>query len=133
VVAKQDVGVRNKKKRKRSAEQRANRKARKAERTAKKRALRQAAARDANAVHNPPKSKKAILPDAPRARETGIATERSSSEPPVRDVASGSVKRPRAQPRTGRERSTRSRIAIGVLLALGLMLGFWLLFRLPSN
>jgi len=121
------------KKSKRSTEQRASRRARKAERMANKRAQRRAAAEQSNAEHNPKKAKQS----SPDVRGTPVRDESPSSEPRLPEsgkaVRRGPDKASRPSNRASRERSTRSRIAIGLLLALGLMLGFWLLFKLPSK
>jgi hypothetical protein len=39
----------------------------------------------------------------------------------------------RGSERPGRARSPANRVAIALLLAVGLMVGFWLLFRLPGT
>jgi len=133
IKAQPDDKTRLGKKSKRSADQRANRKARKAERMAKKRAERRAAAEQSNAEHNPRRTTK-LSPDVRQDRAPDDSSNSQSRAPePDRPVRRGSDKVSRTSNRAPRERSTRSRIAIGVLLALGLMLGFWLLFKLPAN
>jgi cobalamin biosynthesis Mg chelatase CobN len=118
---------------KRTAEKRANRKARKAERMAKKRAERRAAAEQSNAEHNPKRTKKAA-PSVSRGEERNDTVDGEQRAPAQDRPARRAPERAsRPSNRTPRERSTRSRVAIGVLLALGLMLGFWLLFKLPAN
>ena len=86
-----------------------------------------------NAEHNPKRDRK----PTPEANDTLARNDAQSPEPrapaPERPIRRGSDKASRPSHRPTRERSMRSRVAIGVLLALGLMFGFWLLFKLPSN
>jgi hypothetical protein len=131
IKAEPDAKPRQGKKSKRSAEQRANRKARKAERMSKKRAARRAAAEESNAEHNPKRFKRAPGKILARPDDDGGGSEAMRVAEP-KPVRRGSERAPRSQSGP-RERSHRSRIAIGVLLALGLMFGFWLLFKLPTH
>jgi cobalamin biosynthesis Mg chelatase CobN len=119
------------KKTKRSAEQRAKRKARKAERLSKRRAERRAASAEANATHNPPKDRESRAePESPPIG--GVSEQQTRRAAPDRPARKSSEQSERKVSRPSSERSKRSRVAIGVLLAVGLMLGFWLLFKIPA-
>jgi len=129
IKAESDNKARQGTKSKRTADQRANRKARKAERMAKKRAERRAAAEQSNAEHNPKRARIRSDLDVKSTQADDDSSSESRAPDPPRPARRGSDK----ASRSSRERSTRSRIAIGVLLAVGLMLGFWLLFKLPAG
>jgi hypothetical protein len=100
---------------------------------AKKRATRQAESRAANLAANPPRRtapEPSVAPEprpAKKRREPADSQPARTSSSPVQrssDSVRASARPPRPQ---------RNRVAIAVLLAVGLMLGFWLLFRLPGT
>jgi hypothetical protein len=100
---------------------------------AKKRATRQAESRATNLAANPPREKRAV-PEPSAVSEPRPAKKR-------RDPADSGPARPSPVQRsagsvrvsTRPARPQRNRVAIAVLLAVGLLLGFWLLFRLPGT
>jgi hypothetical protein len=139
------VRAEGKKKRKLSGEK--LRAARKAEKMAEKRAARQAAARAANEAANPSKQKRqkerpatevagsasapAPADSAPAPKRRPASREGSPRVQSVRAQSSQSSRPSRPAQRNG-SRTPAARIAIAAALAVGLMLVFWVLFKMPA-
>jgi hypothetical protein len=100
---------------------------------AKKRAARQADSRATNLAANPPRAK-APAPEPRAAKDHRPAKKRPISTDSVPAPAAPVQRSASAARASMRPANTqRNRVAIAVLLAVGLMVGFWLLFRLPGT
>jgi cobalamin biosynthesis Mg chelatase CobN len=129
-----------------AARQKGGRSSRKSQRKAQKSAAKRAAADAVNQARNPRRGKKKkARPEpivqakpAPRTRPTPRAAvtetrETLSERDPARAPASVVSSRPAARSVKKRPVPQSTRVAVAVLLAVGLMLGFWLLFRTPAS
>jgi cobalamin biosynthesis Mg chelatase CobN len=110
---------------------------------AEKRASRQAAARAANEAANPSKQKRPkerpaaeaqgaeSAPSQPVAKRRPVSREGSPRVQSNRAQVSQSSRPSRPAQRSG-SRTPAARIAIAAALAVGLMLVFWVLFKMPA-